>query len=72
MAEYQGHRSRAAWNVALWVGNDEPLYRRAVELKRKFGVARAAHKLLDELPERTPDGYRYTVTSLREALAGLE
>ncbi len=71
MAEYQGHRSKAAWNVALWIGNDEPLYRTAIEYKRKFGGA-AARKLLAILPERTPDGYRYTLTSVREALVGLE
>ena len=72
MAEYQGHRSRNAWNVALWISNDEPLYRRAVELKRRFGAAAGARHLLAELGPCTPDGYPYTLTSVREALRGLE
>lgn len=27
---YNGHESWNAWNVALWIGNDEPLYRLAM------------------------------------------
>ena len=68
MASYLGHRSRAAWNVSLWINNDEGLYRRAVELRRKFGPGAAARHLVAELPATTPDGYRYTETSVREAL----
>lgn len=30
-AEYQGHPSHSHWNVALWFGNDEGLYRTAME-----------------------------------------
>ena len=29
MSEYNGHPSWDHWNVALWFGNDEPLYRMA-------------------------------------------
>ena len=36
--EYQGHRSKAAWNVALWISNDEPLYRFAIDTKRRYRV----------------------------------
>ena len=35
MAEYQGHRSWNAWNVALWISNEEPLYRLAMESLKK-------------------------------------
>ena len=33
--EYNGHESWNAWNVALWIGNDEPLYRFALECVRR-------------------------------------
>lgn len=69
---YNGHKNWTHWNVALWLGNDEPLYRRAIELKRAHGTNRAAAKLLAELPKKTPDGASYSHTSLRAAIAGLE
>ena len=31
MKTYNGHRSWNAWNVALWINNNEPLYRFAKE-----------------------------------------
>jgi len=31
MNEYSGHRSWNAWNVSLWIGNDEGLYRFALQ-----------------------------------------
>lgn len=70
---YNGHRSWNAWNVSLWISNDEPLYRRAVELFRKYPTATcAARHFLDELPARTPDGANYNLKCVREALIGLE
>ena len=72
MATYNGHPSRNAWNVALWIGNDEPLYRRAIALKRRHGAGKAAEIMLGELPAKTPDGVTWTKTNLRLAIAGLE
>jgi hypothetical protein len=67
---YQGHKDWNHWNVALWIGNEEPLYRMANEL---VGSERtlddAARKRLERLPAKTPDGARYTFTSVRAALA---
>lgn len=68
---YNGHKNWAHWNVALWLHNEEPLYRRMRSLldcaRTKDRVAR---DLLAELPEKTPDGARYTYSSVRAALRG--
>jgi hypothetical protein len=69
---YLGHRNWNHWNVALWIANDEPLYRRAVALKRVHGSKGAAIRLMTELPEQTPDGARYSLSALTAAVRGLE
>ena len=67
---YQGHKSKAAWNVALYLNNEEPLYRLMVDMVRySKTLDKAAERLLARLPEKTPDGYRYTKTTVRAALA---
>jgi hypothetical protein len=71
--EFNGHRSWNAWNVSLWINNDEPLYRRAAELVSRHGRAKAARILAGELDgERTPDGARYNRTCIYEALDGYD
>lgn len=72
MPEYYGHKNWSHWNVALWLGNDEALYREAIRLKRKMGTKRAAETLLDLLPDKTPDGAKYNITNITAALRGLE
>jgi hypothetical protein len=78
--EYQGHRSWNAWNVCLWIFNEEPLYRAAQKAMQKaherekpswathyfFKIAGIASG------ERTPDGGRYNGLCVKEALSGLE
>jgi hypothetical protein len=73
MKEYNGHRSWNAWNVALWLGNDEGLYHaaRAAWRRGKANAARAARLLMQDLPERTPDGAHYNALCVRLALDGL-
>jgi hypothetical protein len=44
-----------------------------VRLYRKFPtVACAARHLQARLPERTPDGHRYSLSAIKAALVGLE
>lgn len=70
---YNGHQSRAAWNVSLWINNDEGLYRLALDcIRRRKTKDAAAKELIELLPEKTPDGVPYTLRSVREALVGLE
>lgn len=84
MATYNGHRSWNAWNVSLWIGNDEGLYNLALdclrEAERRKRVQRdpkrkarvAAEIMLQSLPTHTPDGAKYNVTCVKEALKGIE
>ena len=78
MAQYQGHRSWNSWNVSLWINNDEGLYNLARDLYEKAAkkLGRNAHNarkmaarwMLEYLPEKTPDGGRYNVTCVFEAM----
>ena len=66
-----GHPSWQHWNVSLWIGNDEGLYRLAVELIHEHGHAGATTAMLDLLPDETPDGARYDYDTVYAALDGL-
>ena len=74
--KYNGHASWAQWNVSLWVNNDEGLYA-MVKRYAKIGHRHvAARKFLKDLNDsqvfKTPDGATYTVTSLLNAMRGIE
>ncbi len=75
MAKYNGHDSYNAWNVSLWINNDEGLYSMARDYARRFNRADAARYMVEALEEIgapcTPDGVRYTVTSVRKAMVGI-
>lgn len=79
MTEYNGHPSKGHWNVALWIGNEDPLYRFAMECIRG-GKAKnpakwlqiATHRFMEVYEgERTPDGFKYTKPRVRAALKDL-
>ena len=79
--EYNGHKSKGHWNVSLWIGNDEHLYRFAMECiknaKRDVNPGNswlrlAAARFCDYNPGRTPDGFKYTRERVRAALSDLD
>ncbi|WP_230679198.1 hypothetical protein, partial [Streptococcus pneumoniae] len=70
----------ASYRISLWFHNDESLYNLAKrELQsghiRHQNRATIAANILDQLRQAgitsSPDGDRYTVTSIRNALVGL-
>lgn len=72
MATYQGHRNWNAYNVSLWINNDESLYREAVRLAEKHGIGRGAILMRNTLAgQKTPDGAVYNLTSVRETMRGI-
>lgn len=72
---YNGHPSWNAWNVSLWIGNDEGLYRLALDCRREYpkNLSAAARLFVQQVGvTKTPDGAPYSQTSVRLAIAGLE
>ena len=78
---YNGYPSYNAWNVSLWISNDEGFYQLALdclkeartERKSKMTAAIAMLNFLNDCSiTHTPDGVRYTKTNILHALRGLE
>lgn len=72
MKTYNGHRSWNAWNVSLWINNDEQLYNWAAETMKQYknraGCA-AARMLQDGLRgQKTPDGATYNRLAVKLAI----
>lgn len=69
---YNGHESWTAWNVSLWINNDEGNYSAAVDAVRTSkDKDRAAVKLLKILGGKTPDGARYSHHTVKLAIADI-
>lgn len=72
MKSYNGHRSWNAWNVAMWINNDENMYNWAKELVIEHGRGKAARIMAREMQgSRTRDGGKYNKTAIYEALADI-
>jgi hypothetical protein len=73
MKEFNGHRSWNAWNVSLWLFNDESFYGVLVEASERFKNPRLqARFILGQLPARTPDGARFNRLCVLKALKELK
>jgi hypothetical protein len=63
--KYNGWKNYATWNVALWINNDEPLYRAAVDYVRrakhpnKGGLYRLFIESIGLDHSKTPDGINW-------------
>jgi hypothetical protein len=58
---YNGYKNYETWNVALWIGSDEALYREAVAYAREHGEEATyaefvKENLLTGMDVQTPDG----------------
>ena len=76
MAQYNGHRSYNAWNVALWLNNDFGLYtfmseRIAANRTKDDAAKDMCAQLIGAGYTHTPDGVPYTVTNVRLAMVGM-
>ena len=85
MKTYNGHRSWNAWNVSLWMGNDESIYTLAINCiaraKQHYEgkswssaghIIRKATRLFMQCygGQKTPDGAIYNALSIKLALQG--
>lgn len=61
IAEYNGYANHATWNVALWIGNDEGLYRMAMDYPDYESFADA---LREFGMTETPDGVSFRDSGL--------
>lgn len=70
---YNGHKDWAYWNVALWMSNDEGLYKLTIdELHRSRTLEEAAETILHCVPRATPDGAEYTFENILAAIDDLD
>ena len=79
MAKFNGYDSWNAWNVSLWINNDETLYKMArnyvIFKQRSYSRNECAKAMLSELKAagitHTPDGAPYSVTTIKAAMKGM-
>lgn len=70
MDRYNGYENRATWNICLWLGNDEGMYRTVRSIGQKnpgiFNAAYAHELVQSMMPNHTPDGLTYETANWRE------
>lgn len=67
---YNGHANWNAWNVALWLSNDEGLYNMMRDyIRRSRTKDEAAARMAEDLAgQKTSDGAPYSKTAIRLAM----
>lgn len=69
MAKFNGYSSWNAWNVSLWINNDEALYIIARETVKKYGYKRGLRELVNYWEgQRTPDGAKFNRIGIKQAI----
>lgn len=61
---YNGWKNRATWNVALWIGQDETLYRMVINYGKELTYRQFAEQFLTGFSDKTPDGVLWLDDSL--------
>ena len=69
---YNGYTSWNAWNVSLWINSDESAYKYARHVVKFYGTVKGANILANHYAgQETPDGAKYNITAIRQALRGI-
>jgi hypothetical protein len=62
MAEYNGWKNRATWNVSLWLQNDEYLYMEACDFMQRYKGKAPYRQFIRSMGmcyEKTPDRFQW-------------
>lgn len=65
---YNGFRSWNAWNVSLWINNQEVSYQLACDLVKQYSLSMATKIFIGYFNGKTPDGAIYNRLSVYNAL----
>ena len=74
MKSFNGHRSWNSWNISLWLHSEEWSYNLMREcIKNSRNRREAAKEVISRLPSgATPDGAKYNITCVIEAMRGID